>query len=131
MHTFIKQTALSLGFDVCGIAKAQHLKEDADFLQFWLQEGNNADMHYLERNFEKRTDPQILVPGCKSVVVVLFNYFPAQIQIATAPQIAKYAYSSFDYHTVLKTKLKELEDKIVEVLGVECINPNGQHSFVD
>lgn len=127
----IKEAALSVGFDACGIAKAEALTEDAAFLQQWLVDGNHADMQYLERNFEKRLDPTLLVPGCKSVVVVLMNYFPEQLQDITAPQIAKYAYSSVDYHQVLKLKLNELEQKICEIYGIESVSANHQHLFVD
>ncbi len=127
----IKQAALSVGFDACGIAKAEALTEDAEFMIQWLANSHHADMHYLERNFEKRIDPRKLVPGCKSVIVVLMNYFPDQKQISSAPQIAKYAYSAIDYHTVLKAKLSELEKKICELFGSNCISSDYQHSFVD
>ncbi|MDP4238063.1 MAG: tRNA epoxyqueuosine(34) reductase QueG [Bacteroidota bacterium] len=131
MTVTIKQLALSLGFDACGIARAEALTEDAAFLRQWLASGMQGDMHYLERNFDKRTDPRMLVPGCKSVVVVLMNYYPSQKQNPVAPQIAKYAYAATDYHLVLKTKLFELEQKICETYGTESVNTNVQHSFVD
>src|ERR1035437_7830473 len=127
----VKQLALSLGFDACGIARAEALTEDATFLQQWLLDGNQGDMHYLERNFDKRTDPHVLVPGCKSVVVVLMNYFPVQQQNPSAPRIAKYAYPETDYHLVLKSKLTELEQKISEEYGSLSVNSNVQHLFVD
>lgn len=128
---FIKEAALSLGFDACGIAQAERLSSDAVYLQDWLARGKHADMHYLERNFEKRVDPRELVSGCKSVVVVLMNYFPEQKQNSLAPQIAKYAYSKTDYHFVLKSKLKELEQKISEIYGANCFSTKDQHLFVD
>ena len=127
----IKQTALSLGFDACGIAKAEELSDDAVMMEKWLAEDKHANMHYLERNFKKRIDPRELVPGCKSVVVVLLNYFPDQKQNPIAPQIAKYAYSETDYHTVIKSKLKQLEQRICETYGSDCISTEHQHSFVD
>lgn len=126
----IKQAALSVGFDACGIAKAAPLTEDASFLKEWLEMGFHADMNYLERNFEKRSDPSQLVPGCKSVVVVLMNYYPGIKQKEEAPQIAKYAYSSIDYHQVLKSKLLELEHEICNNYGANCVS-GLQHSFVD
>jgi len=127
----IKHLALSLGFDACGIARAEALTEDAVYLQQWLSEGKQGDMHYLERNFDKRTDPRILVPGCKSVVVVLMNYFPIQKQSPEAPQIAKYAYSATDYHAILKKKLAKLEEAVCTHYGPDSINNNVQHTFVD
>lgn len=131
MHNFIKQTARELGFDACGIAKATALTEDAEFMQQWLNNGNHGEMQYLARNFEKRTDPRVLVPGCKSIVVVLLNYYPENTQPASAPKIARYAYPEVDYHTVLKAKLKQFEDKIVNQYGAETVNSLHQHSFVD
>lgn len=131
MHTYIKQSALSLGFDACGIAKADFLAEDAVFLRNWLDEGMHGDMSYLNRNFDKRTDPRIMVPGCKSIVVVLLNYYPEALQNPSAPKIGKYAYSEIDYHLVLKAKLNALEQLICLQYGADSITPNYQHSFVD
>jgi epoxyqueuosine reductase len=131
MNQFIKSTALMLGFDACGIAKADFLADDADFMRSWLNDSNHGEMHYLARNFEKRTDPRVLVPGCESVVVVLMNYFPEEKQNLSAPQIAKYSYSAVDYHSVIKEKLNSLEQKIIESYGTECVSSNHQHSFVD
>ena len=127
----IKELALSVGFDVCGIAKADFLREDAEYMQSWLAEGKHGEMGYLARNFEKRVDPRVLVPGCKSVVVVLLNYYPSKLQEIDAPRIAKYAYSQIDYHTVLKTKLGLLEQKVIEKYGEGAVNSAHQHSFVD
>jgi len=127
----IKQIAHAIGFDACGIAKAEALTGDIAFLKQWLEKGLQGDMHFLERNFDKRTDPRVLVPGCKSVVVVLMNYYPDKIQSPEAPHIAKYAYSYNDYHKVLKNKLEELELKICEIYGSDCVNKEVQHVFVD
>lgn len=131
MRDFIKKAATEIGFDACGIARAESLDEDAAFLRQWLSEGQNASMHYLERNFEKRTDPTILVPGSKSVVVVLLNYYNINLQPADAPRIARYAYSETDYHTVIREMLGQLEQRIVETYGSVVVNPAHQHSFVD
>lgn len=131
MHNFIKNTALSIGFDACGIARAEELTDDKAFLKYWLDQGRNGEMQYLARNFEKRTDPRLLVPGCKSVVVVLMNYYPENAQPENAPKIARYAHSEIDYHTVLKLKLNELETEIKREYGEKCFNNECQHLFVD
>jgi len=131
MHQFIKDTALELGFDDCGIARAEHLSADAEFMQLWLKEGNHGAMHYLERNFEKRTDPRVLVPGCKSVVVVILNYYHTHAQPAGSPKIARYAWPVTDYHTVIKNKLKLLEKTITDTYGSNIVNDSAQHSFTD
>lgn len=127
---FIKNAAIDAGFDACGIARAEFLADDAEFLENWLALEKHGNMHYLARNFEKRTNPQLLVPGCKSVVVVLHNYYPSQQQHANAPKIGMYAYSGTDYHTVLKNKLSTLENSICQQYGPDSVSTL-QHTFVD
>lgn len=104
---FIKQQALSLGFDACGIAKADFLSEDAPRLERWLKDNRHGKMGYMENHFDKRLDPRKLLPGTKTVVTVLQNYFPEEQQLSTAPKISKYAYGK-DYHRVIKKKLQSL-----------------------
>jgi epoxyqueuosine reductase len=103
----IEQAKL-LGFSSVGVAKADFLEEEAPRLEEWLKRGYAGEMHYLERNADKRLDPRLLVPGAKSVVSLLFNYHaPSERPNDDAPRIASYAQGQ-DYHYVLKWKLKEL-----------------------
>lgn len=102
----VKQIASLCGFDFCGIAKAEFLEEDAVRLQEWLRNDMQGKMSYMENHFDLRTDPTKLVPGAKSVITLLYNYFPAQQQNAGAPKISKYAYGP-DYHEVIREKLNE------------------------
>jgi len=120
-HTsIVKQAAASLGFDSCGIARAEMLSDDARRLEKWLSSGMQGSMQYMENYFDLRIDPQKLVPGAKSVITLLLNYFPLETQNAHAPRISKYAYGK-DYHEVIKTKLKTflqmLHEKIGEIHG--------------
>ncbi len=103
----IKEEARRLGFDACGIAAAVQLDDDARRLEVWLKNGYQGTMQYMERNFDLRTDPRKLVPGAKSVITLLLNYFPEEQQQPGTPKIAKYAYGT-DYHYVIKDKLNEL-----------------------
>ena len=114
--SFVKNSALSLGFDYCGIARAQKLDREALFLENWLNKGFHGTMGYMENYFDLRTDPTKLVPGAKSVITLLINYFPAKQQTETAPQISKYAYGN-DYHEVIKSKLKTFLQLIRENIG--------------
>ncbi len=82
-------------------------------------------MQYMENHFELRVDPTRLVPGAKSVITLLLNYFPAEQQAAGAPKISRYAWGK-DYHTVIRKKLDELLDTIRS--GAGEINGRG---FVD
>jgi epoxyqueuosine reductase len=122
---FIKKTAHILGFDHCGIAKAVKLDEDAARLEKWLQKGYQGGMQYMENYFDERTDPSKLVPGAKSVITLLKNYYPSQTQQEGVPKISSYAYGN-DYHGVIKKKLFEFIDLIREQVGE--INGRG---FVD
>ena len=101
----IKQSAKDLGFDYCGIAKAQKLDEDAHRLENWLNKGYQGKMDYMNKYFDLRIDPTKLVPGAKSVITLLLNYFPAVRQNTEAPQVSTYAYGK-DYHEVIREKLK-------------------------
>ncbi len=121
----IQSIATQLGFDFCGISKAEKLEDDARRLEKWLQEGMHGTMHYMTQHFEKRVDPTLLVPGAKSVITLLFNYFPSQQQNIGSPKIATYAYGN-DYHTVIKQKLQEFFFMMKEKIG--DINGRG---FVD
>jgi epoxyqueuosine reductase len=100
----IKSIAASLGFDYCGIAKARLLDEDARRLENWLNKGMHGSMQYMENHFDMRIDPSKLVPGARSVITLLLNYFPSQQQSSAAPKISKYAWGN-DYHEVIRTKL--------------------------
>ncbi|MDR0811970.1 MAG: tRNA epoxyqueuosine(34) reductase QueG [Paludibacter sp.] len=131
MNAEIKKMALEVGFDACGITAAEELTDDAVFLRKWLAESNHGAMRYLERNFEKRTNPRLLVPDCKSVVVVLLNYYNKIQQPHDAPKIARYAHSAIDYHAVIQQKLTQLENKIIEQYSETIVNKAYQHSFTD
>jgi len=116
----VKETAKQLGFSFCGISKAEFLEKEAVQLEKWLSKGNHGKMHYMENYFDMRLDPRKLVPGAKSVISLLLNYFPETEQSNEAPKISRYAYGQ-DYHKVIKKKLKEfifiLNENIGEVNG--------------
>lgn len=123
--TLINQEAKRLGFDSCGIAKAEFLEEEASNLELWLKKGYQGKMSYMENYFDKRLDPRLLVDGAKSVISLSYNYFPEDTQSKDSYKISKYAYGE-DYHHVIKSKLKELTFFIQENIG----QVNGR-AFVD
>lgn len=121
----IKKYAAELGFSWCGIAKAVELHDDALRLEKWLHQGMHGSMHYMEKYFEQRINPALLVPGAKSVITLLLNYFPEKKQQPAAPKISKYAYGK-DYHVVIREKLNTLLHFIHSEIGE--VNGRG---FVD
>lgn len=113
----IKQAAKNHGFDFCGIAKAEFLEEQAPRLENWLKHNMHGEMHYMEKYFDKRLDPRLLVNNAKSVISLLYNYYNPQKQSdPEAPKISMYAYGE-DYHTVIKNKLKLLWQEITRQIS--------------
>ncbi len=117
-HTaLIKQEAKRLGFDYCGISKAEFLEEEAPRLEHWLKNNMQGQMSYMQNYFDKRLDPRLLVPCAKSVVSMMLNYYPKQQQKTNDTyKISKYAYGQ-DYHDVIKDKLQQLLLFIREHIG--------------
>lgn len=114
---FVKATAQKLGFSFCGISKAEFLEEEAPRLEAWLKRQFHGKMTYLENHFDKRLDPTLLVPGARSVVSLLYNYFPEkEVASGDGYKIARYAYGE-DYHFVIKEKLREFMDVVRSEIG--------------
>ncbi len=113
----IKQWARELGFMQCGIAMAGFLENDAPLLEKWLHQGRHGEMKYMENHFDKRLDPRKLVPGAKSVITLMYNYYPEnELPEKDNYKIARYAYGE-DYHFVIKDKLKSFFSRIRDQIG--------------
>lgn len=127
-HTaIVKDEAKRLGFEYCGISKAEFLEEEAPRLENWLKKNMHGEMSYMANHFDMRLDPTKLVPGAKSVVSLLLNYFTEEKQLdESAPKISKYAYGE-DYHLVIKSKLREMLNTLEEKIGKSV----GGRAFVD
>ena len=121
----VRSEARRLGFEYCGIARAAFLDEDARRLERWLQQGMHGGMTYMENYFDLRTDPTKLVPGARSVITLLLNYFPNEQQRPDAPKVSKYAYGK-DYHKIIRKKLKQF----LQTLRTEIGDIQGR-GFVD
>jgi len=115
--TQIKAEAKRLGFLSCGISKAGFLEKEAPRLENWLNKNMHGQMSYMQNHFDKRLDPTKLVEDSKSVISLLLNYYPSEVQKDTkAPKLSKYAFGQ-DYHFVIKEKLKELTHFIQQEIG--------------
>lgn len=113
----IKSIAKSLGFDFVGISKAVQLDDEAIKLERWLNQNHHGTMSYMANHFDKRIDPRKLVPGAKSVVSLLLNYYNDNTQTdPEAPKLSMYAFGE-DYHFVIKRKLKEFIQRIQLEIG--------------
>ncbi len=117
LSKWIKRQARELGFDACGISRADFLEAEAPVLERWLKKGLHGKMDYMANHFDKRLDPRKLMEGAKSVLVFLYNYYPEE----NLPEkdnyiLSKYAYGT-DYHFVIKDKLKKLISQIQEKVG--------------
>ena len=112
----LKQRLLSfareIGFDSCRIAacgSAPHVDE----FRNWLDEGGHGEMSYMERGEEKRCDPQKVLPGARSIVVLALNYFQGDPKAGDTPaatgKIARYARGD-DYHDLVANKLDKIDE---------------------
>ena len=110
----VKGIARAIGFDAVGIAPAALLSDEVSHLRAWVAAGKHAGMGYMARNMEVREDPERLVPGARSVVVTLTNYYSSSRQAEGIPQIAMYARGK-DYHLVIKERLHALLQQLLEL----------------
>jgi epoxyqueuosine reductase len=113
--------ANELGFASCRIAVCApptHAREFGD----WLSEGAAGEMAYMERGQEKRREPERILPGARSIIVLALNYFqggehPRSDTVATG-RIARYAWGD-DYHEVIAAKLDKIDNFLCEVGGTQ------------
>ncbi len=113
----IKHTAQQLGFDACGIARVDRVDDKAmNRYHEWLLSGKNGCMEWACNHLEIRENPELLLEGARSVIVVAMNYYPQVFQSDDAPQFAYYAYGR-DYHEVMKQRLWQLGEAIERETG--------------
>lgn len=121
LKTEIVACAKALGFDSCRIARCAPPRHAAEF-QSWLREGAAGEMEWLERGAEKRSDPQRVLPGARSVIVLALNYWqghrPEGLAAASPGRIARYAWGD-DYHDVMLAKLRQLDEFLQTRGGVQ------------
>jgi len=119
----IKQKALRLGFDIVGITDASPIEpRQSQMLRDWVEKKCPADMKYMHRNFEKRTNPAALVKNAESVVCLAINYNPPKLKepaaLGPAGRVANYALYE-DYHSFIKKRLHPLKDYITSIAESE------------
>jgi epoxyqueuosine reductase len=104
--------ARALGFDLCRMAPAEVPLHAAQF-HAWLAEGKHGDMAWLEKNAARRTDPQQVLPGAHTAIMLAMNYWQAdRRQPEGSPptgKIARYAWGD-DYHEIIEPKLWKLDE---------------------
>jgi epoxyqueuosine reductase len=107
----IKARALSIGFDVCGVAPAAAFSE-LRFLSDWLEHGYAGEMRYLERGAERRADVRNVLPSARSVIVAGMVYntdrpYSTEVTSTTTAEVSRYAWGE-DYHDVMRNMLRDL-----------------------
>ena len=123
----IKERAHAEGFDKVSIVRADALKPERARLQEWLDRGFHAEMHWMERDPVKRTDPRLVLPSALSVVVVAVNYYTPHEHTnePVTGKISRYSWGD-DYHDVVGGKLKSLlawiKEQCPEAEGKACVD---------
>jgi len=131
----IVAAARGLGFDDCRVAPI-HRASHADIFADWVADGTYGDMAWMARNTERRSDPSLVLPGARAMIVVAMNYCvdapaPASAPAAPAPDglpqpgaagpagvIARYAWGN-DYHDLMQDRLRQLCDLLAAHGGVQ------------
>ena len=105
----IKVKATEIGFEKVGVVAAEPLTAEGERLQDWLGRGHHGEMAWLAREPEKRTDPRLIFPEARSVIVVALNYYTGHNHVDSPDtgKISRYAWGD-DYHDVVREKLNEL-----------------------
>lgn len=117
----IKEWARDLGFDDCRIARAGRAAH-ADVFQEWLADGRHAEMAWLARDPERRSDPRIVLPGCRALICLAMNYFPGGSPFPDGHpggyRIARYAWND-DYHDLIEKRLRAFDEKLQSLGGMQ------------
>ena len=115
-NDIVKKISLSLGFDLIGFSAFVQLEKETDNLKKWLQNGYNAGMLYMERNFERRKDVRLIFPEAKSIISLGMNYYTLHQHLSdeNSGKVSRYAWGK-DYHLIIWEKLKQLIQKLKEV----------------
>ena len=113
----VKALAHEIGFNPVGITSADPPTHWA-FYENWVEADYAGEMGYLTRNLNRRKDPQVLVPGARSIICVGLNYQPKptdEARLGPTGRISDYARGD-DYHDLMKARLIELQGKVVELI---------------
>jgi len=115
-NQIVIEKAKQLGFDLVGFAKADLLVEESIKLENWLENGYQASMNYMERNFHKRKEVKEILPTAKSVISLALNYYTPEKHSSEVDKgkVSRYAWGK-DYHLVIWQKLNELETELKEL----------------
>ena len=119
MKDDLRQRARELGFDDCRFTTAAPPATAGKFQQ-WLAGGKHGEMAWLERNAAKRVEPQNVLPGARSLIVLATSYHTATPPAAalTAGVVARYAQFA-DYHALLGDRLQQLTAAVNELGGAD------------
>lgn len=119
MKSALRQRAQELGFDDCRVTSANAPESAARFRQ-WLADGRHGEMAWLERTAQKRTDPQLVLPGARSILTLAASYhdpgWPSATNYCPPSPVARYARFA-DYHDVLGERLKLLAGFVCQLGG--------------
>ncbi len=109
--------ARELGFALCRVAPADTPPHAAEFRR-WIEEQQNGEMDWLARNAHRRTSPEAVLPGARSVVTLALNYWQGGDDAARPGfgRVARYAWGD-DYHDTMQERLRALDAAMQEMGG--------------
>ncbi|MEA2030681.1 MAG: tRNA epoxyqueuosine(34) reductase QueG [candidate division Zixibacteria bacterium] len=114
----VKRLAAACGFDLCGITTPDVIPDDTERLSHWLEQGHHAEMKWLAKSANRRTDPRQLLPSTQSLIMLGVNYFQPNTKglLDGYGRVSRYARGR-DYHKVISRMVKHLIEKMKDSLG--------------
>jgi epoxyqueuosine reductase len=109
----IRLKALELGFDDCRFAKAKRATHAESYLE-WIEDKNHGDMAWMERNIDRRCNPQEILQDCQTLICLGLNYYPGSSSGNKEYKIARYSWNN-DYHDIIEKKLKQFDEWLIEL----------------
>jgi epoxyqueuosine reductase len=123
LRSALAHQARALGFDCIGVTDPQAIAKAGQYFREFLETGAHGDMDWLATNPQRRTDPRVLWPGVRSVIMLGVNYGPDESPLSILQQRSRGAISVYargdDYHDLIKKRLKALARWMVTTTGDE------------
>ena len=118
----LRYAASALGFSAVAAAPAD--ANQGNYLQQWLEQGMHAGMDWMPRHLPARLNPQLVLPGARSVVILTYEYARRDARLQPG-SVARYAQGE-DYHKLLASKLADLDETLQMYGGTQrCFTDSG------
>ncbi|MCK4632301.1 MAG: tRNA epoxyqueuosine(34) reductase QueG [candidate division Zixibacteria bacterium] len=120
-----RRLAREVGFDLCGITGPEPIVDAVARFSGWLESGHHAEMDWLARSLNRRSDPNEVLPGVRSIIMLGLNYYQPNSEPVPLGhgRVSRYARGR-DYHKVIAAMSEQLIAKLEEQAPAEEYVPS-------